>query len=149
LRVIRWWKSKPVLGEHVAHTPSFSQKNSRLYVFEHIDLSTSKINKAKERAGWMAYMFADIHRINSSSEAYSLIRPEKDSGVEQIEYAKAKRGGSAEIFVQTSRARINVSDDDPNYLPQRHSCIGRHAKRSMTSSPKTMPSTSPKQYPLS
>src|SRR5206468_7964042 len=31
---------------------ALSQQNGHLYVFEYIDLSTTKINKAKERAGW-------------------------------------------------------------------------------------------------
>jgi hypothetical protein len=86
-----------ILGKHVTHTPSFSQQNGHLYVFEWINLSSSHINKAKERAGWMAYMFEDIRSINPTAETYSLVRPEKDEGVEQIEYAKTILRGDSKI----------------------------------------------------
>ena len=40
-------------------------------------------------------MFDDIKSITPNAETYSLVRPEKDEGVEQIEYAKTiLRGGS-------------------------------------------------------
>ena len=67
---------------------ALSQQNGHLCVFEYIDLSTTKINKAKERAGWMAYMFDDIKGLSPTAETFSLVRPEKDSGVEQTDYAK-------------------------------------------------------------
>lgn len=82
-------KEERVVGKHVVHMPSFSQKNGRLYVMEYIDLSQSKVNKTKERAGWMGYMFSDIREANPDCETYSLIRPEKSSGVNPIEYAKS------------------------------------------------------------
>jgi hypothetical protein len=96
--------NRSVPGQHVTHTPSFSQQNGHLYVFEYIDLSTTKINKTKERAGWMAYMFDDIKGLNPTAETFSLVRPEKDSGVEQIDYAKTILRGGSKI--------VNWSDDD-------------------------------------
>lgn len=96
--------NRSVPGQHVTHTPSFSQQNGHLYVFEYIDLSTTKINKAKERAGWMAYMFDDIKGVNPTAETFSLVRPEKDSGVEQIDYAKTILRGGSKI--------VNWSDDN-------------------------------------
>lgn len=90
-------RNKDVRGAHVTHTPSFSQQNGHLYVFEHINLSSSHINKAKERAGWMAYMFEDIKTVNKDAQTYSLVRPEKESGVEQIEYAKTILRGDSTI----------------------------------------------------
>jgi hypothetical protein len=81
-------KNQTVLGQQVVHTPSFSQQNGRLYVFEYINLNSAHINKAKERAGWMGYMFEDIKHVNPTAATYSLVRPEIDTGAEQIEYAK-------------------------------------------------------------
>jgi hypothetical protein len=84
-----------VTGEKVTHTPSFSQLNSHLYVIDWINLSSSHVNKTKERAGYMAYMFDDIKNVHPDAEAYSIVRPETNEGVEQIEYAKAiLRSGS-------------------------------------------------------
>lgn len=90
-------KAQNITGRHVTHTPSFSQRNGALYVFEHIDLSNRKINKTKERAGWMAYMFADIHDTHHNFGAYSIVRPERDSGAEQIQYAKAVLEGESTL----------------------------------------------------
>lgn len=86
-----------VSGLHVTHKPSYSQRNGRLYVMEHIDMSMSKINKIKERAGWMAYMFSDIRDLDSDAQAFSLIRPSKDEGSDQIEYAKSVLAGESSI----------------------------------------------------
>jgi hypothetical protein len=90
-------KNRQVNGKHVPHTPSFSQQNGHLYVFEHINLSSSHINKAKERAGWMAYMFEDIKSVNKDAQTYSIVRPEKEGGVEQIEYAKTILRGDSTL----------------------------------------------------
>ncbi|MCK1366407.1 hypothetical protein [Bradyrhizobium sp. 62] len=97
-------RNRDILGSHVTHTPSFSQQNGRLYVFEHINLSSMHINKAKERAGWMAYMFEDIRSAHKEAQAYSLVRPEKEDGVEQIEYAKTMLRGESKV--------INWSDEN-------------------------------------
>ena len=97
-------RSRDVLGATVTHTPSFSQQNGVLYVFEHINLSSSHINKAKERAGWMAYMFEDIKRVSKDAKTYSLVRPEEENGVDQIEYAKSILRGDSTL--------VNWSDDD-------------------------------------
>lgn len=97
-------KNREVPGAHVVHTPSFSQLNGHLYVYEHINLNSTHINKAKERAGWMAYMFEDIKAVNASARTYSLVRPEKEGGVEQIEYAKTILRGDSIL--------VNWSDDN-------------------------------------
>jgi hypothetical protein len=97
-------KNREVLGAHVVHTPSFSQLNGHLSVFEHINLNSSHINKAKERAGWMAYMFEDIKAVNETAQTYSIVRPEKEGGVEQIEYAKTILRGDSTL--------VNWSDDN-------------------------------------
>jgi hypothetical protein len=92
-----------VTGKHVVHTPSYSQRNGRLYVMEHIDLETRRISKAKERAGWIGYMFSDIKNFDENMIAYSLIRPARDGGGEQIEYAKS--------VLERESSVINWSDD--------------------------------------
>ena len=97
-------KNKDIPGEHVVHTPSFSQQNGALYIFEHINLSSSHINKAKERAGWMAYMFEDIKSVTPTAKTFSLVRPERESGADQIEYAKTILRGDSTI--------INWSDEN-------------------------------------
>lgn len=96
-------RSESVSGRHVVHKPSYSQRNGRLYVMEHIDLSLTKINKVKERAGWMAYMFSDIKGFDQNAQAYSLIRPSRDEGVEQIEYAKSVLDGESIIVNWSDR----------------------------------------------
>jgi hypothetical protein len=35
-------RERPVTGLHVTHTPSFSQRNVKLYIFDHIDLSGTR-----------------------------------------------------------------------------------------------------------
>ena len=97
-------KGATVVGQHVVHTPSFSQRNGRLYVMEHIDFNSSRLNSTKQRAGWMAYMFSDIKDNDESAVAYSLIRPEERVGAEQIEYAKSVLSGESRL--------INWSDDN-------------------------------------
>ena len=77
-----------IIGKSVVHTPSFSQRNGHLTVMEYIDLGVGQINKTKERAGWMAYMFRDIKDLEQDSDAVSLIRPKGDNRSEQIEYAR-------------------------------------------------------------
>ncbi len=90
-------KGERVFGRHVMHTPSFSQRNGRLYVIEHIDMSSRRQNKVKERAGWMAYMFADIKGYERDAQAYSIVRPERESGSEQIAYARAVLHGESTL----------------------------------------------------
>ena len=88
-------RNQNISGKSVMHTPSFSQRNGRLTVMEYIDLGAGQINKAKERAGWMAYMFRDIKDRDPSSDAISLIRPEGDGRSDQIAFARqALLGGS-------------------------------------------------------
>ena len=82
-------RDRKIAGTSVVHTPTFSQLNGHLSVMEHIDLGTTRVNKTKERAGWMAYMFEDIKNANSTAEAFSLIRPEGSSKADQIEFARS------------------------------------------------------------
>ena len=106
-------KGEHVRGRHVTHTPSFSQRNGRLYVMEYIDLGARKINKAKERAGWMAYMFSDIRDIDHDCRAYSLVRPEGENHSDQIDYARNVLAGESTI--------VNWADDNErhNFLVER------------------------------
>ena len=90
-------RNASVFGKSVTHTPSFSQRNGKLTVMEYIDLGVNQINKAKERAGWMAYMFRDIKDREPTSDAISLVRPEGDAHSEQIAYARQALAGGSKI----------------------------------------------------
>lgn len=52
----------------------------------------------------MAYMFEDIKSVNPAAQTYSLVRPEREGGVEQIEYAKTILRGDSTI--------VNWSDEN-------------------------------------
>lgn len=88
---------RPIRGQHVTHTPSFSQRNGRLYVFDHIDLGGTRPNKIRERAGFMGYMFSDIRAAEHDAITYSLIRPSVDHPVDVIDYAKNVLGSESKI----------------------------------------------------
>jgi hypothetical protein len=90
-------KEQPVSGHHVTHTPSFSQRNGRLYVFDHIDLNGTRPTKIKERAGLLGYMFSDIRAAENDLQAYSLVRPSADNGSDAIDYAKKVLGSESSI----------------------------------------------------
>jgi hypothetical protein len=90
-------KEQEIVGRHVTHKPSFSQRNGQLYVMEHIDLNHRRVNKTKERAGWIAYMFSDIRDREQGVCAYSIVRPESENANDQIEYAKAVLAGESII----------------------------------------------------
>ena len=92
-----------VTGQKVQHKPSFSQRNGRLSIFEYLDLSSPRYNKTKERAGWMAYMFSDVHDADPNADSFSIVRPE-DTGGEAIEYAKT-------LIAKESRV-VNWSDSN-------------------------------------
>lgn len=97
-------REQKILGRHVLHTPTFSQRNGKLYIMEYIDLGSSHINKTKERAGWMAYMFSDIKDADLTAQSFSLVRPSGDASGEQIEYAKAVLAGESIIVDWTDEA---------------------------------------------
>jgi hypothetical protein len=88
---------RPIRGQHVTHTPSFSQRNGRLYVFDHIDLGGTRPNKIRERAGFMGYMFSDIRAAEHDAVTYSLIRPSADNPADVIDYAKSVLGSESKI----------------------------------------------------
>jgi hypothetical protein len=90
-------RERPVSGKHVTHTPSFSQRNGRLYVFDHIDLNGSRPTKIKERAGLLGYMFSDIRAAEQSAQAYSLVRPSAENASDAIDYATSVLGSESII----------------------------------------------------
>jgi hypothetical protein len=97
-------REQPVKGKHVVHTPSFSQKNGRLYVYEAIDFTMKRPKIVRERAGWMAYMYADIKQEDNTAETFSIFRPNSEDGGETIDYAKKMLGGESSL--------INWADDN-------------------------------------
>jgi len=97
-------KEERIRGEHAVHTPSFSQRNGRLHIYEAIDFGFRKQKVIKERAGWMAYMFSDIRHKIPDARSYSIFRPSREEGGETIEYAKAMLGSESVL--------VNWSDDN-------------------------------------
>lgn len=90
-------KELEVLGQRVAHKPSFSQRNGHLYVMEYLDLGLARQKNVRERAGWMAYMFSDIVALEHNAKAYSLVRSGGDQG-DVADFAHSVLGGSSEII---------------------------------------------------
>ncbi|WP_315783022.1 hypothetical protein [Bradyrhizobium sp. SZCCHNPS1003] len=101
-------REHPVRGKHVVHKPSFSQKNGRLYVYEAIDFTMKRPKIVRERAGWMAYMYADIKQEDETAETFSIFRPNSDDGGETVEYAKKILGGESML--------VNWADDNERKL---------------------------------
>jgi hypothetical protein len=97
-------REQPVRGKHVVHKPSFSQKNGRLYVYEAIDFTMKRPKIVRERAGWMAYMYADIKQEDETAETFSIFRPNSDDGGETVDYAKKMLGGESTL--------VNWGDDN-------------------------------------
>jgi hypothetical protein len=88
-------RNAPVPGQHVQHSPSFSQRNGVLSVFEYIDLGRPQQKLIRERSGWMAYMFSDIKAVERNANTYSLIRP--GDGGDAIEYARSVLRGESTV----------------------------------------------------
>jgi hypothetical protein len=73
-------RAQPIRGKHVVHTPSFSQKNGHLYIYEAIDFTMKRPKVVRERAGWMAYMYADIKQEDEKAETFSIFRHNVEDG---------------------------------------------------------------------
>lgn len=94
-------RKQPIRGVHATHEPSFSQLNGKLYLFEAIDFNSHKPKLLKERAGFMAYMFADIRLANKSDvavESYSIVRPKIGDDGEAIDYAREVLSGESQLI---------------------------------------------------
>jgi hypothetical protein len=90
-------REAPIHGKHVIHKPSFSQVNGHLYVYEAIDFTMKRPKIIRERAGWMAYMYADIKEEVASARAYSIFRPSQEEGGEVVEYARTILRGESTL----------------------------------------------------
>jgi hypothetical protein len=97
-------RDAPIKGKHVVHKPSFSQKNGRLYVYEAIDFTMKRPKLIRERAGWMAYMYADIRQEDQGAETYSIFRPNQEDAGETVEYARKMLRGESTL--------VNWADDN-------------------------------------
>ena len=76
--------------------PSFTQRNGHLDVFDYIDLNSKRIDKIKERAGWMAYMFSDLKEADRNTGTFSLVRPAENDG-EAVQYARIVLGNESAV----------------------------------------------------
>jgi hypothetical protein len=91
-------RDQAIRGKHVTHKPSFSQQNGRLYVYEAIDFTMKKPKVIRERAGWMAYMYADIKQAEEKAETYSIYRPTQEDASDIVQYAKGMLGGESTLI---------------------------------------------------
>lgn len=72
------------------YRPTFTQENGCLYVMEPVDLSMRNKQSAKDHAGMTAYMFNDIRRAHSNTQAISLVRYQaQDEELEPVRLALA------------------------------------------------------------
>lgn len=104
-------RKQPIRGEHATHEPSYSQRNGKLYLFEAIDFNSHKPKLLKERAGFMAYMFADIRhenlRLGGNVESYSIVRPKTGDEGEAVEYAREVLGGESKLINWSDKIERN------------------------------------------
>ena len=73
-------------------------------MYEAIDFTMKRPKIVRERAGWMAYMYADIKQEDNTAETFSIFRPNSEDGGETIDYAKKMLGGESSL--------INWADDN-------------------------------------
>lgn len=104
-------RKQKIQGKVVAHTPSFSQRNGSLYVIEHINFGSSP-TKVRDRAGYMAYMFADICEHETNALTYSIVDPDPDSAGEQIEYAQSILNGTSKVINWANESERNMFLDE-------------------------------------
>ncbi|MFL5241024.1 MAG: hypothetical protein ACJ8FY_02865 [Gemmataceae bacterium] len=72
------------------HKPAFVQENGSLHVMETVDFTTRTKERAKDHAGWAAYMFDDIRKSlrNLRLHAISIVRSRpEDEDNENVSYA--------------------------------------------------------------
>jgi hypothetical protein len=91
-------RDETIRGKHIAHTPSFSQRNGSLHVYEAIDFTAKKPKLIRERAGWMAYMYTDIKQQEQDAKTYSIYRPSQEGVGEIVEYAQKMLGGESGLI---------------------------------------------------
>lgn len=91
-------RNQTIVGKSVPHTPSFSQRNGRLYVMESIDLGLTKQKPIRERAGWMAYMFSDIGESHPDAVSISIIRPQKGEELDAARFARTVLSDTSEVI---------------------------------------------------
>lgn len=87
-----------IQGKIARHRPAFSQDTGRLVVMDAVDLTTPKVALAKERSGFLAFMFADIHEVNTDTDAISVVRVQsEDKKNPNVEYALSMLGATSRI----------------------------------------------------
>jgi hypothetical protein len=68
-------RNQPISGSRVLqHRPAFSQNNGTLYVVESVDFASSQKKRARDKAGWSAYMFRDIREAHPGAVAMTIVR---------------------------------------------------------------------------
>lgn len=83
-----------VNGQKAKHRPAFVQENGRLVVMETVDFTSRQKERAKDHAGWAAFMFTDME----SAERISIVRAEpQDEKDENVRYALDMLSGTSQI----------------------------------------------------
>lgn len=111
----------PVQGRVISHTPTFSQRNGRLWVMETVDFTTTKKKLSRDHAGSVAYMFRDIRdQYQQNAVPVSLVRiTDEDRLNPDVDYALRALTNEGEIvdwlvveqrnaFLQTRREIANA-----------------------------------------
>lgn len=82
-------RNQNVLGDSMAnHAPEFVQENGRISVIETVDFTSRFKHRARDHAGWSAYMFKDIRAVRKNTEAIALVRAQEDD----LEYEEVTNG---------------------------------------------------------
>ena len=90
----------------VIHHPAFVQENGELSVIEPVDFTGRHKRRARDHAGWCAYMFRDIKEDRARTEAIAIVRhTEEDAQNEDVAPALT-------ILRRESTATFNWLDPD-------------------------------------
>jgi hypothetical protein len=80
-------RSFPIIGKiNIQHKPAFVQENGSLYVMETVDFTIQQKKRARDHAGWAAYMFSDIRAVRLKTHPIAIVRiTETDTVDEEVE----------------------------------------------------------------
>ena len=71
-------------GHSLSHRPSFSQRNGKLYVMEHVDFTHRQRQRMSDLAGRTAYMFSDLRHHQRDLEAITVVRLDDEDREDEI-----------------------------------------------------------------
>ena len=96
------------------HRPAFVQQNGHLVVMETVDFTITQKRRARDHAGWAAYMFADIANAQQGTESVAIVRlTEQDRQNEEV------ANGLALLNNESMIVNWLLPDDRTAFLEQR------------------------------